>query len=208
MPRANVLALLACCAYPVLAHAAATLNEPRWAALGLTLVAWAILRGLQRPLPAVLLGGVICLLTLGLANRYPDWLLSAPPVAINLALCALFGATLRGGHEPLVSRFARIVRGTLAPELAAYTRRLTWAWTVFFAVIALASLGLALFASKWAWSLFTNVVSPLLVGLFFLGEHVYRRVRFRNYPHAPPQEVIRRIRASSVFAPRPGGGTE
>jgi uncharacterized membrane protein len=205
MPRANVLALLACCAYPMLAHAAVTLDEPRWAALGLTLLAWVILRGLLSALPALLVTGTIFLLMLGLAIRYPDWLLGAPPVAINLALCALFGTTLRREREPLVSRFARILRGTLPPDLVVYTRRLTWGWTVFFAVMALASLAFAMFASKWAWSLFTNLVSYLLVGVFFLGEQAYRRVRYREYPHASPQEVIRRIRASGVFAPRPGG---
>ena len=63
----------------------------------------------------------------GLAAAY-----AAPHAAIYLALLALFGRTLRPGHEPLITRFARRVHGTLPPQLAAYTRRLTIAWCVFF----------------------------------------------------------------------------
>lgn len=120
----------------------------------------------------------------------------ALPVAANLALCTLFGVTLRRGREPLISRFARLVRGEELPaELRAYARRLTVAWTVFFALMACISLALALWASLAAWTFFTSVVNYLLVVLFFVGEYAYRRLRYHRYPHASPGQIVRRLRA-------------
>jgi uncharacterized membrane protein len=118
----------------------------------------------------------------------------ALPVAVNLALCALFGRTLASGREPMIARFARLVRGAeLPPDLARYTRTLTALWTAFFAVMASISVGLAIWGSTLAWSLFTNVVNYLLVALFFVGEYVYRRFRFKQYQHPSPIEVVRQL---------------
>lgn len=128
-----------------------------------------------------------------------DWLLYVPPVAINLALCWLFGRTLVGGRTPLIARFALMEQGTLTDELAVYTRRLTWLWTLLFAGAALASVVLALSGSRDAWSLFTNLVNYLLVAALFLGEFVYRRVRFRNYRHQPLLQLLRNVRRARLF---------
>src|SRR5574341_2539028 len=106
-----------------------------------------------------------------------DWLLYVPPVAINLALCWLFGRTLRNGRVPLIARFAMMEQGELSEELARYTRTLTWLWTLLFAAAAAASLVLALSGSRDAWSLFTNLINYLLVAALFLGEFAYRRLR-------------------------------
>ncbi|HEV7476952.1 MAG TPA: hypothetical protein VGO02_04350 [Burkholderiales bacterium] len=116
----------------------------------------------------------------------------ALPLAVNLALCALFGRTLATGREPMIARFARLQRGAeLPPDLASYARTLTVLWTWFFASMAAISLGLAIWGSTLAWSLFTNVVNYLLVAAFFVGEYVYRRVRFKHYRHPSPIEVAR-----------------
>ncbi len=118
----------------------------------------------------------------------------ALPLAINLALCALFGRTLAAGREPMIARFARLERGGELPDdLARYARALTVAWTGFFAAMAAVSLSLALWGSVLAWSLFTNVVNYALVALFFVGEYVVRRIRFRHYHHLSPIEVVRRL---------------
>ena len=118
----------------------------------------------------------------------------ALPLAVNLALCWLFGRTLAAGREPMIARFARLERGAELPaDLARYARALTVAWTGFFAAMAAVSLGLALWGSVLAWSLFTNVVNYALVALFFVGEYVVRRIRFRHYRHLSPIEVVRRL---------------
>ena len=118
----------------------------------------------------------------------------ALPLAVNLALCGLFGRTLAAGREPMIARFARLERGAELPaDLARYARALTFAWTGFFAAMAAVSLGRARWGSVLAWSRFTNVVNYALVALLFVGEYVYRRVRFRHYRHLSPIEVVRRL---------------
>lgn len=118
----------------------------------------------------------------------------ALPLAVNLALCWLFGRTLAAGREPMIARFARLERGAELPaDLARYARALTAAWTGFFFAMAAVSLSLALWGSVLAWSLFTNVINYALVALFFVGEYVVRRIRFRHYRHLSPIEVMRRL---------------
>jgi uncharacterized membrane protein len=131
----------------------------------------------------------------------PDaaWLLYAPPIAINLALCWLFGRTLVRGRVPLIARFAMMERGALSPELVSYTRTLTWLWTLLFAAAAAASLLLALSGNRDAWSLFTNLLNYLLVAVFFLGAFVYRRLRFRSYQHQSPFQMLRNVRRTNLF---------
>jgi len=118
----------------------------------------------------------------------------ALPLGVNLALCWLFGRTLAAGREPMIARFARLERGGDLPgDLARYARTLTLVWTVFFATMAATSLALAAWGPLAAWSLFTNVVNYALVALFFVGEYVVRRIRFRHYRHPTPIEVVRRL---------------
>ena len=128
-----------------------------------------------------------------------EWLLFIPPVVINAMLAWLFGRTLVRGRVPLIARFAVMEQGTLSAELAAYTRRLTWVWTVLFIAAALFSLALALSGHRDAWSLFTNVVNYLLVAALFLGEFVYRRLRFRAYRHHSPLQLLRNVRGTNLF---------
>jgi uncharacterized membrane protein len=195
------LAIAACCAYPALNHAAAVLDEPRWAALGIALVAWAFATGWLSALVATLVAASTLALVLWLAAHLPGMLLYVPPVAINLALCAFFARTLRQGYEPLVSGFARIDRGgQLAPDLARYTRNLTRAWAGFFVLMAAISATLAVTGPLAAWSLFSNILNYLLVVLFFILEYVYRRVRYRHHAHASPWQMIRRLRNYKMIA--------
>lgn len=128
-----------------------------------------------------------------------EWLLYVPPVAINLVLCWLFGRTLVRGRVPLIARFAMIEQGTLTPELERYTRVLTWIWTLLFAAAAAISAALALSGSRDAWSLFTNLLNYLAVAFLFLGEYVYRRVRWRRYRHHSPLQLLRNVRGIKLF---------
>lgn len=129
-----------------------------------------------------------------LAGPEADELLYLPPIAINLALCWLFGRTLARGRRPLIARFAALEQGTLTNELASYARLITWLWTLLFALAALASVGLTLSGNRDAWSLFTNFINYGLVAALFLGEYGYRRLRFRNYRHQSLAELLRNVR--------------
>ena len=128
-----------------------------------------------------------------------EWVLCVPPIVINLALAWVFGRTLLRGRVPLISRFALMEQETLSPEVAAYTRLLTWLWTGLFVAAAGVSFILALSGHHDAWSLFTNLINYLLVGALFLGEFAYRRVRFRNYRHQSPLQLLRNVRRTNLF---------
>src|SRR5471030_343302 len=91
----------------------------------LALACWVVTRARNKPLWSFILlaaGGAITVLEhqerWGLAAAY-----GIPHAVIYLSLLWFFGRTLWRGKEPLVTRLARRVHGTLPPEVAAYTRR-------------------------------------------------------------------------------------
>ena len=198
--RTGFLSVVACCAYPVLSHLGVVTGEGLWAAVGLALLAWGVLAARKPPAFSALVGGLTLALALGLNLVFPAAVLFAPPVAIYLALCAMFASTLRRGDEPLVSRFARLEHGgELPPDLVRYMRTLTALWVLFFAAMAAISLGLALRGRIETWSLFTNFVSYALVAGCFLGEYLYRRWRYRNYPHVGFVDFLRGLASYRVW---------
>ncbi|HYU70764.1 MAG TPA: hypothetical protein VEL09_15685 [Burkholderiales bacterium] len=197
-PRGG-LAVVLLLAYPLLTHAAVT--------TGLAYLAWAAwlciaaLVVLSFPGQWGLAG--FALLAAAPLVAEPDALLRLPPVIINLALAVWFGRTLAPGEEPMISWFARLVRGTeLAPDLARYTRRSTLMWTAFFVSMAAAAAALAVWATPQTWSLFANGIDYLLVGVLFVGEYVFRRVRYRHHEHRPLADVVRTVVRAGKLAPR------
>lgn len=100
-------------------------------------------------------------------------------VAYSLLLW-YFGRSLRSGREPLITRLARRVRGTLSPELERYTRRLTVAWCAFFVAQITASAALLALAPLDTWSFFVNILNAPLVVAMFLVDFAYRFARFRD----------------------------
>lgn len=93
----------------------------------------------------------------------------------NLALAALFGKTLFGRGEPLITRFARIVNdGVLSACQLRYTRQATQAWTLFFLANATLSSLLYVLAPHAVWSFYASLLTAPLIGLMFVAEHLWR----------------------------------
>jgi uncharacterized membrane protein len=110
----------------------------------------------------------------------PATLYLAQHVAIHAALAVLFALTLRPGQEPLVTALARRVHGgVLTPAMAAYSRKVTVAWSLYFVLMAAVSIGLFLGAPFTAWAVFANLLTPLALVLMFVGEFV---LRYRLHP--------------------------
>jgi uncharacterized membrane protein len=96
-------------------------------------------------------------------------------LGINVAFAALFGKTLVGPGEALITRFARIVHnGVLSERNLRYTRQVTLAWTLFFAANATLSALLYALAPPTVWSFYANLLTAPLVGLMFAAEHLVR----------------------------------
>jgi uncharacterized membrane protein len=172
--------------YPALIHFSFAFDRPLlvaglWLAVAVIGLVVAVRRG---NVPSSLLFGA--LLSAGVVlwwlGKAVDFMY-LPPVLVNIALMALFGKTLLSGATPLVSRVASLWRGTLDPVVSRYTRRVTIAWTVFFALMALESIGLALFTPVHVWSLFTNFLNYVFVLLLLIIEYQLRFHCLPNHKH-------------------------
>ena len=107
-------------------------------------------------------GGIGFLLwrTLGAS---PALLYPVPFLTVYLFLLWLFGRTLRADRQSLITLLAAHVHGELPADIARYTRRVTWAWCVFFAAMALTSTLLFLFEPLPIWSVFNTLLNLPLV---------------------------------------------
>ena len=203
-------------AYPVLAHySTATSTANSFPALGLTvslapvlaIAAWLAWRSPRPFAMLVLCAAAGCLLWLyrDTLERHFGWVYFIQHAGIYVLLGAAFGLTLRRGRAPLCTRFAQAVRGSLSPEVAHYTRRVTLAWTLLFLGISLISTLLFLFSSIAVWSVFANFLSLPLIALMFIVEHLVRRrclpdleqhgimdsiLAFRNTPKVGPDASV------------------
>ena len=148
-----------------------------------------------------LVGGVVAMTLAGHGRTSLDLV----PLAVNLALAALFGHTLLGTRTPLIARAIVAIEGAehlALPKVAGYARALTAAWTALFLIQALL---FAILLGGWlpgtdgsdpmhGWALSYLHVGGLLVpALFMLAEYAFRRWYLRHVPHMPPQQFFRRL---------------
>lgn len=186
--------------FAFLAHAAIVEGVPPAVGAALSLVPlallalWAARRAHHRVGVLVAIAAAAAGLAFGwqeLERHFPD-LFFLEHAGANLALGILFGRTLAAGREPLVTRFAGIIHGELPPEVASYTRKVTVAWTLFFATMFTLSCILYLGRFLEAWSLLANILTPILVGAVFVIEYA---VRNRALPHWERVGILGGVRA-------------
>lgn len=104
-----------------------------------------------------------------------------PHMVGNLFMMWFFARTLRVGREPLITAIARKVHGSLKPEIERYTRTVTLAWSLFFAMQVVVSLTLYAFAPLEVWSTYINLLNVPMIILMFIVEYIYRVLRFREH---------------------------
>jgi hypothetical protein len=109
--------------------------------------------------------------------------------SIYTGLLLTFALTLRPGRVALITGMARRLHGSLAPELATYTRIVTIAWCCFFAAQLLTSVTLFFFAPLPVWSFFVNILDIPLVVAMFAAEYLVRLRCLQN----PPRHSIAAI---------------
>jgi uncharacterized membrane protein len=113
-----------------------------------------------------------------------QWVNLIPNSLIYGSLAFMFAKTLTKGQIPLVTQLATKIEGPLPIAIKNYTRHVTFAWAIFFALNVIISIALYYLVSFAAWSLFSNVYStPLLIGMFAI-EFAYRKMRYRQYKTA------------------------
>lgn len=208
----TLLVLLAVAAWAVGAYAVFADGAPSrlaslyaWAPIALTL-AWLVRHARWRwvwfALIAAALGTLVLLVPVSRTDASVVYQFQY--LAMQAALALLFGRTLVAGREPLVTRFARIVRGELPPEIVGYTRSVTVAWTVFFVTMGLVAMVLYSAAPREAWSAFVNLFTIPCVLSMFIGEYAVRRIRFPSMEHSSILDGARAFqRAFSSREPPP-----
>lgn len=113
-------------------------------------------------------------------------------------MAASFGQSLFGPHVALCTQLANRVHGPLNAAEVLYTRRVTAAWALFFALITLATLCLFAFAPLRIWSLFANFCVLPLIGLMFVVEYAVRR---RVLPEVPRPGILAAVRVYFASSP-------
>jgi uncharacterized membrane protein len=129
------------------------------------------------------------------------WLYLAQQAGTYALLGVTFGRTLGAGRTPLCARFAAIVHGPLSPPVAAYTRSVTVAWTVFFALVVVALALLYFLAPLKVWSAFANFGVAVLLALMFAIEYIIRRRVLPNMQHYGILATIRAISTVTLNDP-------
>ncbi len=203
-------------AYPLFAHAASLLHDPRLSIASVAILAAAVL---IRPLAARRRWALFAV-PAAVALMIGLWKLNAaalviflPPVFLCMFLAWLFGHTLRRGSQPLIERLVRLLEppgGTPEPAVIRYAGVLTRVWTALFGGLAFLNFGLAaivtpgglleaaglrapLTVTRETWSLFANVLNYVIVAAFFVLEYAYRRRRFPDRPYRNIVDFLRRV---------------
>ncbi len=145
-------------------------------------------------LVAILAFGALLWMGWGTLQRHFPDLFFVEHAGANLVLAFVFGRTLFGGREALCTRFARLLHGTLPVEVERYSRRVTAAWTIFFATLFALSCTLYFGGFLAAWSVLANILSPILIVAMFMVEYA---IRHRVLPQWERVGLLGGIRAFS-----------
>ena len=204
--------LLAVVGYALLSHWLTVVASGRpWAVAALLGPLWAtaVLVAAQRrqlalltalALVAVLVAAVV--LTGGPTDLNRLYLLQHAGIHALLGLS--FALTLRRGHEPLISRMARTVHGRLAADMAAYCRRLTRVWVLYFWAMTGLSVWVYLNLAWPLWSMLANVITPAAIAALFVGEYLLRYWWHPEFERATLMDAVRAYRLREANAKSAG----
>lgn len=122
------------------------------------------------------------------------WLYFIQHAGAMSLLALVFGNTLRGSDaEAMCSRIAILIMPvTLDPPYLRYTWKVTLAWTIYFAACTTLSVLLFFFSPVQVWSVFANIITPVSIGVMFVGEYLIRR---RVLPDGPKISIASIIQA-------------
>ena len=193
-------------AYAILAHVSN--SDPGARALGVMLAVGPLLAVVLTPtwrsgyrLSSLILGALAgfamyCYWPV-LAEHFP-WLYLLQQAGAYALLGFSFGRSLAVGRIPLCTRWATLVQGPLAPAVVRYTRSVTAAWTLFFALMTTTLIVLFVLAPLPVWSAFANFGGLPLIGTMFVGEYF---VRGRALPDMQHAGILAGVRAFLGSAP-------
>ena len=165
--------------FPLIVHLAVlagTVEVAAWVILVYLLVQLVSMQRVCAPVRMVL-GCAVCVpFALLILYGTADWVLFALPVLVYGTLLKVFSDSLKPGHEPIATRFARALEDPpLGEPVLRYTRAVTRLWAVYFLTMLICSVLLAVLAPLWLWSWFANVAGYALTATLFVAEFLIRR---------------------------------
>ncbi len=167
----------------LLAHVAISLEYFNAAALLLTIALSGMLSLAlcQQPIcKAILISSSLIFMGLLLFVLDSKQLTYFPPILIHFFLFLFFSSTLLPGKTPQITRFATLIKGQLSSRELDYTRRATYAWSIFLFLLFSESIIIAYIASIEIWSLFVNFINYFLVLIMFVAEFTIRRIVLKD----------------------------
>ena len=138
----------------------------------------------------VLLGlGILCFITNSAV------ILKFYPLLMNILFLLAFGVTCFVPPS-MIFRFAvmqdKSIKGSLAEKkVEAYCRKVTYAWCGFFIFNGSAAAWTIFYGSDALWSLYNGGISYILIGIFFTGELIVRKMVQKGMPKAVPLSAIK-----------------
>jgi uncharacterized membrane protein len=129
------------------------------------------------PVPVAMTFGLLGVAGAELVVSFFDAELAARlyPVFMNLTMLIAFGLTL-WRPPSMIERFARITDPELDADGVAYTRKVTWAWIVFFILNGGIALWTALCGTWLQWGAYNGGISYVLAGTLMAVEYMIRRI--------------------------------
>jgi acyl-coenzyme A synthetase/AMP-(fatty) acid ligase/uncharacterized membrane protein/3-hydroxymyristoyl/3-hydroxydecanoyl-(acyl carrier protein) dehydratase len=117
------------------------------------------------------------------------------PLLMNVMLLAAFGATCFFPPN-MIFRFAtmqdKTINGSLGKKsVEAYCRKVTIAWCGFFIFNGSVAAATIFSGSDALWSLYNGGISYILIGIFFAGELLIRKMVQKNTPKAVPLSALK-----------------
>lgn len=198
--------------YLWMAHQAATSNSPSslvvlvgFVPFAAMLSTWCWATRARLPVLAAVAGAF------ALAHLYTPqlighivWIYFLQDLSCNLFAASVFAVSLRPSSEALCTRLARLAHPQMPPNIARYTRQITYAWAIFFGACVLLSAVLFLSGHVAAWSWFANVLTLPLVGVMFAVEYL---VRICVIPKTDRAGIMENIRSVAAYG-QPGMKTK
>lgn len=175
--------------YPVIVFLLSTHGFP-W--LGSTIVIALLIWRLRKHRYAVaLIVGILATAIAAGVLLDPALVAKLVPVGIHIGLFSVFWQSLK--TTPLIERFARLDFPDMPPEICRYVRRLTQVWAGFFAFNAVFCLILALRPDDGVWALYNGLIIYLLIAALFVGEIIWRKIRFPGLQTPPFKESLAKM---------------
>lgn len=198
----NIVIALIALAYLGIGYIVTTVTHPPLATVlfGLAPLAVVALSSAWQSQARMLLLPLCAVFALGIAlnleqlRDHAAWLYFIQHAGAMTLLGITFGSTLGKSHGgALCSRIASlIIPEQLDAAYLHYTWKVTLAWTFYFAISAALSVLLFFFAPIKAWSIFANLLTPVSLGVMFVGEYL---IRLRLIPDGPRVSVTATIQA-------------